>query len=513
MVGTDIRSDEGAVDAQSQSTTHGDGLRMSGGDDIEENKRERSNIPVDDNEENEGIGAKGPTANSDFPEGGLSAWANVAGTFVVMAFSFGYLNAYGVFQEYYTQTFLQDYSQSDIAWIGAMQYFFIFGMGLFAGRAFDLGLFKPLMAFTIIFTTFCQMMLSLCTTYYQIFLAQGVGLGISFGLLFNLAVSIPTHWFLKKRATALGVQAAGSSIGGVIFPILIRKLLPEIGFGWTMRLIGFGCLIFLGGSYFLMRTRLPPLQDVRNGGWKKVKWVDVSAFRQWSYNFFIAGNVIIMLGLYTPFVYMDTFTAAYHIPADGYWLSIMNAASVFGRIVPGIIADRFGRINTVIPHTAIAAIFIFVFPLFTNLSMIAFTLVFGYCSGCFVSLIPSCAAQLGSTDTVGNRLGMMFFLMSFGGLLGTPISGYILGSTPPLKWWATAGFSAAYSVEVLPIYVITAAAVGGAGWYISRLARGPDVVWDHKGNPQPWQAVQPGTNTKLYTINQKYDKQYKRERL
>ena len=37
-----------------------------------------------------------------------------------------------------------------------------------------------------------------------------------------------------------------------------------------------------------------------------------------------------------------------------------------------------------------------------------------------------------------------------------------------------------YSVEVLPIYVITAAAVGGASWYISRLARGPDVVWDHK---------------------------------
>lgn len=37
-----------------------------------------------------------------------------------------------------------------------------------------------------------------------------------------------------------------------------------------------------------------------------------------------------------------------------------------------------------------------------------------------------------------------------------------------------------YSVEVLPIYVITAAAIGGASWYITRLARGPDVVWDHK---------------------------------
>jgi MCP family monocarboxylic acid transporter-like MFS transporter 10 len=84
-------------------------------------------------------------------------------------------------------------------------------------------------------------------------------------------------------------------------------------------------------------------------------------------------------------------------------------------------------------------------------------------------LIAPGAAQLGPTNTAGTRLGMMFFIMSFGGvsvflcsrklpltdpffflsllsppqLLGTPISGYILGSEAPYKWWATAGYSAA----------------------------------------------------------------------
>lgn len=211
-------------------------------------------------------------------------------------------------------------------------------------------------------------MLSLCSTYYQIFLAQGVGLGISFGLLFNLAVSVPTHWFMKRRATALGIQAAGSSVGGVIFPILIRRLLTEIGYGWTMRLIGFGALIILGPSWFVMKTRLPPVQDIRNGGWRKVKWVDGTAFKQWSYNFFVAGSTLCLFGLYTPFVYMDTFTNFYHIPAAAYWLSIMNASSIFGRIIPGIIADRVGRINTVVPHTGLAAILLFIFPVFTNVS-------------------------------------------------------------------------------------------------------------------------------------------------
>jgi MCP family monocarboxylic acid transporter-like MFS transporter 10 len=308
-------------------------------------------------------------------------------------------------------------------------------------------------------------MLSLCTSYYQIILAQGVGVGLSMGLLFNLAIGIPTHWFQKRRAFALGIQSTGSSLGGVIFPIMIRKLIQEIGYPWTMRLIGFLGLVLLGGSWFFMNTRLPPLQNIKNGGWKKVKWIDPSAFKQWSYTLFVIGCTLILFGLYTPFVYISTFTTQYGIPASDYWLSVMNAASIFGRVVPGLLADRYGRMNTIIPHTALAAIVLFIFPLFTNvsrqgmwdikaltdasssqLSIIAFVLIFGYCSGCFVSLIAPSAAQLGPTNTVGTRLGMMFFVMSIGGLLGTPISGYILGSSPPLHWWATAGYSASVVV-------------------------------------------------------------------
>ena len=49
--------------------------------------------------------------------------------------------------------------------------------------------------------------------------------------------------------------------------------------------------------------------------------------------------------------------------------------------------------------------------------------------------------------------------------------------------------------------------------YLSRLARGPDVIWDRKNNPTPWNNVEPGTNTKLMSVNQQFDKSYKRDRL
>ena len=54
--------------------------------------------------------------------------------------------AFGVFQQYYSVTMLSDRSQSEIAWIGSFQYFLVFLIGLFGGRAFDLGLFKPVRA-------------------------------------------------------------------------------------------------------------------------------------------------------------------------------------------------------------------------------------------------------------------------------------------------------------------------------------------------------------------------------
>jgi MFS transporter, MCT family, solute carrier family 16 (monocarboxylic acid transporters), member 10 len=68
------------------------------------------------------------------------------------------------------------------------------------------------------------MMVSLCTEYWQFFLAQGLGLGLAFGMCFNLAVALPTHYFHRRRAFALGIQASGSSVGGTVLPIMVSKL-------------------------------------------------------------------------------------------------------------------------------------------------------------------------------------------------------------------------------------------------------------------------------------------------
>lgn len=86
------------------------------------------------------------------------------------------------------------------------------------------------------------MLLSLCTKYYQFILCQGIGMGTCLGVIMNLTICCPSQFFRKKRGIALGLLASGSSIGGVVFPIMINKLLqPDSGlpgpngdpFGWV----------------------------------------------------------------------------------------------------------------------------------------------------------------------------------------------------------------------------------------------------------------------------------------
>ncbi|ORX79945.1 hypothetical protein K493DRAFT_320970 [Basidiobolus meristosporus CBS 931.73] len=69
-----------------------------------------------------------------------------------------------------------------------------------------------------------------------------------------------------------------------------------------------------------------------------------------------------------------------------------------------------------------------------------------------------------------------------------------------------------YTLEVLPIVGILSMAVGGAAWYVSRLARGSQVVWDRKGNPYPWRSIEQDTNQKLYAVNKEFNKSWSRDR-
>jgi MFS family permease len=60
-------------------------------------------------------------------------------------------------------------------------------------------------------------------------LCQGVLFGLASALIFNTIVAVPSQWFAKKRALAMGVVFTGSGLGGTIWPIAIARMITKIG--------------------------------------------------------------------------------------------------------------------------------------------------------------------------------------------------------------------------------------------------------------------------------------------
>jgi hypothetical protein len=73
----------------------------------------------------------------EFPEGGLQAWLVVFGSFCGMFSVYGLINTAAVFESYFSENQLRDYSSSQIGWIFSLYLFVVFIVGIQVGPVFD----------------------------------------------------------------------------------------------------------------------------------------------------------------------------------------------------------------------------------------------------------------------------------------------------------------------------------------------------------------------------------------
>lgn len=105
---------------------------------------------------------------------------------------------------------------------------------------------------------FGLMMVSLSSSYYQVFLSQSIVAAAGSSAVFNSCMSCLVTWFSRRRAAAFGIMVSGSSVGGVVLPIMMTKLIDRIGFPWMMRTMAFVFLVLLVFACLTVRSRLPP---------------------------------------------------------------------------------------------------------------------------------------------------------------------------------------------------------------------------------------------------------------
>lgn len=98
--------------------------------------------------------------------------------------------------------------------------------------------------------------------YWHFLLAFGVLGGVGTSLLFTPCIAAVGHFFRARRGLASGIASTGGGVGGVVFPLMLQALFVRIGWGWSIRALGFLSLGLLIISNILLKKRLPAPKNI-----------------------------------------------------------------------------------------------------------------------------------------------------------------------------------------------------------------------------------------------------------
>ncbi|KAG1820096.1 major facilitator superfamily domain-containing protein [Suillus variegatus] len=395
-----------------------------------------------------------PSSPHEFSEGGWAGWATAFGAFLVQFCGFGYITSFGVYEDFYTQHYLANETSSAISWIGSTSASLLMLVGLVSGSLHDRGYFYHLIIAGSFLECLSLFMLSLSKSdqYYQIFLSQGLGLGIATGLLYIPSVAIISHHFRQRRTLVMTFVATGSSLGAIIHPIMLNNLLNgPLGFSNGVRISAGLISIFLLTACLCMRTRLdPPATPVNY----------IAAARKCIHDvpfvLLIIGGFLFQVGFYYPlfFFQLDSIQHGISVHFSFYSLVILNGSNCLGRFTSGFIARFTGVVNLATVAAILCSVLIFgMIGLSSLASVVVPGVIYGYLSGMNVAMAPPLMATLTpDVSELGARMGICFFTAGFGGLIGTPISGALLTSN--YTWWIPGLFSGIVSLAAAMTFII-----------------------------------------------------------
>lgn len=184
---------------------------------------------------------------------------------------------------------MSNYAPSDIAWIFAVQLALLWAPGPLFGRLIDTYGPAPVLYPGAFLCIFSLCMISLATEYYQIFLAQGLAFGLGAGAVFTASTVSVGQWFVRRRGLAIGVVTTGSSLGGVIYPVFLNKVIQDVGFPGAIRYTALFTGILLAASCFMIQARLP-----REKWDPNIKWFDPTLFKDKQFVLYAVGTWLVM---------------------------------------------------------------------------------------------------------------------------------------------------------------------------------------------------------------------------
>ncbi|KAB8079128.1 MFS transporter [Aspergillus leporis] len=277
----------------------------------------------------------------DVPPDGGYGWVCVACVFWINAHTWGINSSYGVFLSYYlSHDVFPNTSALSYAFTGGLSISCALLVAPLATHLIPVYGTRLVLNMGVFFETLSLIGSSFATQRWHIFLSQGVCFGWGMGFLFVGSVGIVPQWFQRRRSLAMGINAAGSGLGGLIYSLAVGSMIPRLGLSWAFRILGIiSCVINLVCAN-LLRDRN---KDVGS----RHKAFHFPLLKRPEFLLFLGWGVFSMLGYVALLFSIANFALSVGLSShQGSIVSaLLNLGQGLGRPLVGMFSDTLGRIN------------------------------------------------------------------------------------------------------------------------------------------------------------------------
>ena len=257
-------------------------------------------------------------------------------------------------------------------------------------------------------------------------------MGVGYSIVNPASARGVLNWFPAGfRATAMGIKQTGVPIGGVL-AALCGVLATVLGWRWTMLLTAICAATTILMLLPLLRI---PRKSAGHGPllpWRELRKVIVDS----NIRVFVSANALLQIGQGNFFAYLTLFLRDVGQTSQSFaslCLGLAQLTSATGRIGWGVLCDRFfmnKRSTLLTMICAVATIGLMAMALINpanvHVAALLLSALLGATIASFAGITLTIASEASPPDRAAATVGFNLMMVSFGGVIGPPLFGYMM---------------------------------------------------------------------------------------
>jgi len=281
---------------------------------------------------------------------------------------------------------------------------------------------------------------SQATTLGQFQILFGVLVGVATGSLYVPMTATTTRWFTAHRSLAVALVSAGLSLGSSVMGPIARWMISAYDWRTAMLVLGEVALVVIIPAGLLVRE--PPALPAGAGGGATAggdgrEFTIGQALRTPQFAAIALAYFACCAAHSGPIFHMVTYAIDHGVPvmAAATVLSVAGLASLSGKIICGLVADRVGAKRTLLVGLAIQAVSVSLYVFTRELvSFYAVALMFGFAYGGVMPLYAILVREYFGARIMGTAFGAVAFVSTLGMSLGPLVGGWLYDALGSYFW-------------------------------------------------------------------------------